>query len=163
MTLDKNAELLGDVPLFKGLLQEQLSAIAGKGRKAYFEAGSHIVSGGDAGQSGYLILSGKAVTCPPEGSGLEPETLEAGVLIGEMAMLTETVYTLDVVSVERVRALSIGRDDLFAVMEDDPSIAHHLAEAIRQRLVFIARDLREADARFAVMEASLEDVIASVA
>jgi hypothetical protein len=45
-------------------------------------------------------------------------------------------------------------------MESDPSIAHHLSERITERLIFLARDLREVDARFAMLEASLDEVIA---
>jgi CRP-like cAMP-binding protein len=163
MALDKNAELLGRVPLFSGLTPEQLSAVAGKGKKTFFEAGAPIVHRLSEGQCSYLILSGTAKTCPPEGIGIEPETLEAGALIGEMVMLTETVYGLDVEAEERMRALSIDRADLYALMEEDPAIAHAIREKLTERLIFIARDLREADARFAMLEASLDDVLASVA
>ena len=162
MALDKNAELLGEVPIFSGLAPEQLAAIVAKGKKTFFEAGAGIVSAGATGQTAYLILSGRAVTQPPKKSKLEPEKLEAGALIGEMAMLTETIYTIDVAAEERIRALALKREDLFAVMEADPAIAHALAEKITERLIFLARDLREVDTRFAVLEASLDDVIASV-
>lgn len=162
MALDKNAELLGGVPIFHGLAPDKLAAIVAKGKKAFFEAGATIIKRRTKGKTGYLILSGRAATRPPKGSGAEPEVLEAGILVGEMAMLTETVYSLDVVVEERVRALAINRDDFFAVMEEDPSIAHHVAERITERLIFLARDLREVDARFAALEATLDDVIASV-
>lgn len=163
MALDKNAELLGHVPLFSGLSQEQLSAIAGKGKKTFFEAGAPIVQRMKEGQCSYLVLSGVAKTRPPEGMRMEIETLETGALIGEMAMLTETVYGMDVEAEERVRALSIDRTDLYALMEEDPAIAYTIREKLTERLIFVARDLREADARFAMLEASLDDVIASVA
>ena len=162
MVLDKNAELLGDVPIFSGLPPEKLTAIVDIGKKTFFETGSTIVKRRSKGNTGYLILSGRARTKPPKGSDLEPEILEAGFLVGEMAMLTDTVYSLEVAVEERVRALAIDRDDLFTVMENDPSIAHHLAERITERLIFLARDLREVDARFASLEASLDDAIASV-
>lgn len=160
MALDKNAELLGDVPLFRGLAPGQLSAIIAKGRKTFFEVGATIVKRRAKGQTAYLLLSGSAVTRPPKGARIEAESLEAGVLIGEMVMLTETAYGLDIIAEQRVRALSIDRDDLFAVMEADPAIAHKLAEKITERLIFLARDLREADARFAMLEASIDDAMA---
>lgn len=162
MALDKNAELLGSVPLFHGLAVEQLTAISTKARKRFFEAGATILSSGTLGQTAYLILSGCARTQPAEGSALEAEQLETGTLIGEMAMLVETIYTLDVVAESRVRALAITREDLFEVMEADPSIAQHLSEQITERLIFLACDLREVDTRFAMLEATLDDVIASV-
>jgi len=162
MSLDRNVELLGDVPLFHGLSQEQLTSIVNIGEKQFFETGETIVKRQKKGETAYLVLSGRAVTRPTKVSRLEPEPVEAGVLIGEMAMLTETVYSVDVVVEERVRALAIGRELLFALMEQDPSIAHHLAEKITERLIYFAHDLREADARFAMLEASLDESLASV-
>jgi CRP-like cAMP-binding protein len=162
MALDKNAELLGKVPIFAGLEPEQLSVIVTKGKKTFFEAGALIIASGESGQTAYLILSGDAVTRPPQGSELAPEKLGPGTLIGETAVLTETVHSLDVVAQERMRTLALWRDDLFEAMEADPSIAYSLAEKIRERLMFLARDMREVDARFALLEASIDDVIASV-
>jgi CRP-like cAMP-binding protein len=102
------------------------------------------------------------VTRSPQDSELAPEKLGPGTLIGETAVLTETVHSLDVVAQERMRTLALRRDDLFEAMEADPSIAYSLAEKIRERLMFLARDMREVDARFALLEASIDDVIASV-
>jgi CRP/FNR family cyclic AMP-dependent transcriptional regulator len=161
MALDSNVELLGQVPIFEGLTQEQIIAIAIKGKKVFFEAGATMVAAGTTGKTAYLILSGRASSRPPLDSKLEREYLDCGVLIGDLAMLVETVYTLDIVAEDRVRALSIERSDLFALMESDPSIAHHFSEKITERLIFLARDLREVDARFAMLEASLDEVIAS--
>jgi CRP-like cAMP-binding protein len=162
MALDKNAELLGCVPLFAGLDPEQLAAIVAKAKKTFFEIGAPVIAGGATGQTGYLILSGRAVTRPPEDSNLAPEVLERGGLVGEIAMLIETVYTLDVVAEERVRALAISREDLFAVMDSDPAIAWHLRDKLVERLIFLAHDLREVDTRFALMQASLDHVLAAV-
>lgn len=160
MTLDKNAELLGRVPLFSGLAPDQLLAITSKGRKTYFDGGSTLVKRHAKGRTAYLLLSGRAVTRPYKHSGLTPETLEGGVLIGEMVMLTETVYGMDVIAQKRVRALAIDRGDLFAVMEENPDIAYRLADKITERLIFLARDLREVDARFGMLEASFDDAMA---
>lgn len=161
MALDKNAELLGKVQIFGSLATEQLSAIVAKGKKTFFEAGARVIASGETGQTAYLILSGHAVTKPPKASKLEPEKLGPGTLIGETAMLTETVYSIDVVAEARMRTLALKREDLFAVMEADPSIAQELADKITERLIYLARDLREVDARFALLEASIDEVMAS--
>lgn len=161
MALDKNVELLGGVPLFSGLAPDKLAAIVAIGKKSFFEDGAPIIKRRTKGKTGYLILSGRAVTKPPKTLAIEPETLEAGTLVGEMAMLTDTIYSLDVVVDERVRALAIDREALFGLLEQDPSIAYYLAEQITERLVFLARDLRDVDARFAALEASLDEAMAS--
>jgi CRP/FNR family transcriptional regulator, cyclic AMP receptor protein len=162
MALDRNVELLEQVPIISGLSQELIKSIALKGKKVFFEAGAKIVAAGATGKTAYLVLSGRVSSRPPSESRLEREYLESGVLIGDLAMLVETTYPMDVVAEDRVRALAIERSDLFSLMETDPGIALHFSEKITERLIFLARDLREVDARFAVLEASLDEALAMV-
>lgn len=162
MALEQNIELLGQVPIFSGLTQEQLAAIAGKGKKTYFAEGAVILSAGEKGDAAFLILTGAATTVPEKESGLEPETLEAGTLLGEMAMLVESTHNLTVKAKVRVRALAFERSQLLEVMEADPSIAHHLSEKLVDRLIVLANDLRQVDARFAALEMTLDHTLAAI-
>jgi CRP/FNR family cyclic AMP-dependent transcriptional regulator len=161
MALETNAELLGRVSIFDGLSKEQLTAIANKGKKTFFAEGADILRAGGKGDTTYLILTGLAVTEPTEESGLETELLEPGSLIGEVAMLVETTHTLTVKAKVRVRAMAISRDDLYEVMEADPSIAHHFSQKLLERLSSLATDLRQMDTRFAAVEFSLAHSIAA--
>ncbi|MEJ2229438.1 MAG: cyclic nucleotide-binding domain-containing protein, partial [Alphaproteobacteria bacterium] len=129
----------------------------------FFEEGSTIVEAEHRGDTAYLLMSGKAVSRPPKGSGFEPEELEPGMLVGEMAMLAETVYSITIVAEERVRALAINRAALFEVMEKNPSIAYHFSEKLIGRLSGLAHDLRSVDAQFAELEASLDEAITAAA
>lgn len=160
MAVETSAELLGRVPLFEGLTQEQLAAIVNKGKKTFFEVGAPIVTEGQAGETAYLILSGRAVTTPSEEAGFQPELLEAGALVAELSMIVETAYGITIVAMERVRALAISRSDLYEVMEADPGIAFHFSEKLVERLASLAFDLREVDAKFAALEATLDEAIA---
>jgi len=161
MALESNAELLGRVPIFEGLTDEQLSLIAAKGKKTFFAEGGAILKAGDRGDTAYLILTGLAMTEPDEGSGLQAEMLEPGTLVGELAMLIESTHTLTVKAKVRVRALAIPRADLYELMESDPSIAHHFSQRLLDRLIMLAGDLRQVDAAFAAMEFSLAHTAAS--
>jgi CRP/FNR family cyclic AMP-dependent transcriptional regulator len=152
MALETNAELLGRVPIFQGLSQAQLAAIANKARKTYFPEGAAIFKAGEKGDIAYLILTGLAGTDPHPESGLEPEMLEPGTLVGELAMLVESTHTLSVKAKVRVRALAIPRADLYELMESDPAIAHHFELKLAGRLSVLAADLRRLDAQFASIE-----------
>jgi CRP/FNR family cyclic AMP-dependent transcriptional regulator len=163
MALEANAELLARGSIFQGLTTEQLTAITKATKKTFFEEGSKIVEADQSGHTAYLILSGKAVSCPPKGVTFGPEELPPGTLVGEMAMLVETVYSITIVAEERVRALAISREALFEVMEGDPSIAQHFSEKLLSRLTELAQDLHAVDAQFALLEASLDDAISAVA
>ena len=161
MALETNAELLGRVAIFDGLSQEQLTAIANRGRKTFFAEGAPIFRAGDKGDTTYLVLTGLAATDPDADSGLEPEMLEPGTLVGEMAMLVETTHTLTVKAKVRVRALAITRADLYELMETDPAIAHHFALKLAARLNDLATDLRQLDLQFAMVEFSLDQAAAA--
>jgi CRP-like cAMP-binding protein len=161
MALETNSELLGRVPIFDGLSKEQLTAIANKGKKTFFPEGADILTAGGKGDTTYLVLTGLAVTEPPAGSNLEAELLEPGSLIGELSMLVESTPTLTVRAKVRVRALALGRADLYEVMETDPSIAHHFSQKLVDRLSLLAVDLRQMDTRFAAVEFSLAQSLAA--
>ena len=163
MVSDKNAELLGRVPLFEGLPLKQLLAVTAQGEKKFFENGETIVKARSKFKAAYLGLSGAIETRPPKKTGLEFERYESGSLIGEMAMLTETIASFDVVATERVRALAISRESLFEAMEADPEIACHLSDKITDRLLLLAHDLRELDAKLATIEFSADDALLALA
>jgi CRP-like cAMP-binding protein len=159
MALETNAELLGRVPIFEGLSQAQLTAIANKGKKSFFSEGAAIFRAGDKGDSAYLVLTGLATTDPEPESGLTPEILEPGTLVGELAMLVETTHRLTVNAKVRVRALAIPRADLYELMEADPSIAHHFSEKLAGRLNVLAQDLRQLESQFAKIENAADELL----
>jgi CRP-like cAMP-binding protein len=88
--------------------------------------------------------------------------LEPGSLIGELAMLVESTPTITVKAKVRVRAIAIGRAELYEVMEADPSIAHHFSQKLLERLTALANDLRRMDTQFAAVEFSLDHTLAAV-
>jgi CRP/FNR family cyclic AMP-dependent transcriptional regulator len=162
MALETNAEVLGRVPVLEGLSREQLNAIADKGKKTFFAEGRHIIKAGTKGETTYLILTGLATTEPDGVSATEPDLLEPGTLVGELAMLVETTHSMTVKAKVRVRALAITRSDLYELMESDPAIAHHFSQKLLGRLMDLANDLRQMDARFATLEFSLAQSMAAV-
>ena len=162
MALETNAELLGRVPIFQGLQPEQLTAIAGIGREVFFEQGSAVLSAGEHGHAAFLILSGSVAPESFEDSLNPPEFLGYGTFLGELAMLVETTFTLNVVARWQVRALALHRQDMQGVMEADPAIALHFSNRLVERLRRLAGDLRRMDGRFANLELSVEHAISRV-
>ena len=162
MALETNAELLGRVPIFQGLQPEQLTAIAGIGREVFFEQGSAVLSAGEHGHAAFLILSGSVAPESFEETLNAPEFLGYGTFLGELAMLVETTFTLNVVARWQVRALALDRQDMQAVMEADPAIAFHFSNKLVERLRLLAGDLRRMDGRFANLELSVEHAISRV-
>jgi CRP/FNR family transcriptional regulator, cyclic AMP receptor protein len=150
--LDQKIELLQNLPLFSGLSEDFLSAIADCGRKTFFEAGENLVSEGETGAIAYLIMTGKAGCQRREGAELIDEHLWPGTLVGELAMLIETVHSITVTAKERLRALAFHREAFYAVMETHPALAQHIAEKLLVRLHGLASEIRKVDAKLAELE-----------
>ncbi len=150
--LDHKIELLQKVPLFEGLSDLELEAIADAGDKRFFECGENLITEGEAGATSFLILTGKAGCARiDQGESLE-EDLWPGTLVGELGMLVETVHLLTVTAKERLRALALERGAFAAVMERHPSIAQHISEKLLVRLHGLAAKLKEVDGKLAVFE-----------
>ena len=160
MEPEPHSELLGRIPIFQGLTPEQLAAIAGSGREVHFENGSTLLRAGENGEAAFLILGGSVVVQPLEHSFHPPELLGSGTLVGELAMLVETIFTVTVTTRWPVRALALKRSALLAVMEEDPSIAHHFAGKLLDRLRQLTSDLHRLDGKFAMVEVTLDQAIA---
>jgi len=156
MALETNAELLGRVPIFQGLSRRQLATIAANGKETFFDAGAAILQADTSGTAAYLLLNGFAVAEPLNQNELAKEVLGYGALLGELAMLVETTFSVTVWARCQVRALALKRDVLLDIMERDPTIACHLSEKLLQRLLSLAVDLRKVDAQFAELEFPLD-------
>jgi CRP-like cAMP-binding protein len=150
--LEWKIELLRKVPLFDGLSESQLRAIADAGQKKFFEAGEALISEGEKGSAAYLVVSGKAA-CPKMEKGERlVEDIWPGTLVGELAMLVETQHNFTVTATERLRALAIHKDDFRQVMEADTRLAQHIANRLLARLHGLAKELREVDNKLAEIE-----------
>jgi CRP/FNR family transcriptional regulator, cyclic AMP receptor protein len=150
--LDHKIELLQRVPLFVGLSEDQLNAIASAGQKRFFEADENLIAEGETGNAAFLILTGKA-GCPKiEKGDVLVEDLWPGTLVGELGMLVETVHSLTVKAKERLRALAFHRDAFRALMEKDPSLAQHISERLLVRLHGLAAELRKVDSKLSALE-----------
>jgi CRP-like cAMP-binding protein len=150
--LDQKIELLQHVPLFSGLSEDLLNAVADAGHKSFFEAGENIITEGEAGSTAYLIITGKA-GCPKfEGKEILVEDLWPGTLVGELGMLVETVHNVTVTAKERLRALAFHRDNFRVVMEEHPALAQHISEKLLVRLHGLAVEIRLVDGKLAELE-----------
>ncbi len=152
--LDPNIELLQAVSLFRGLTEKQLRAILTATQKTFFQAGDELIAKDQIGNTAFLIMSGSARCFDLEYTRALDEILQRGTLIGELAMIVETVHAFSVRAVERVRALAIRRDALRAVMKSDAVIAQQISDNLVQRLRGLAGELRKFDRRLVAVQAA---------
>ena len=139
------------LPLFQGLKPLQLTEIVRRADRIIYRPGDIIIEEDQNGDAAIVIVSGEAVRV----SGLEPgdaaEAIVEGSMIGEMAMLVETVHSATIVARSTVKALRLSRTEMHDAMADDPKLADHLTQKITARLQKLALELRSVDQALADM------------
>ena len=83
---DERTEILGRVPLFEGLSEKELSAVANAVKERRYDTGDAIVSEGEGGVGYFVIAEG---TARVEAHGQRVGTLGPGSSFGEVALLDE--------------------------------------------------------------------------
>ena len=89
-----------------------------------YKPGDIIVAQGDSGDCMYVIQEGEAeVLRDEDGVAVVVDTMKAGDLFGEMAILEHTVRSATVRARSPVRALTIDRRTFLRRIQEDPSLA----------------------------------------
>ena len=133
------------LPLFQGLKPLQLKEIIRRADRIMYRPGDVIIEEDQIGDAAIVIVSGKAMRV----TGLEPghasEPIIEGSMIGEMAMLVETIHSATILARSTVKALRLTRSEMHEAMAEDPELADHLTRKITERLHQVAQELRSVD------------------
>lgn len=144
MAIDALVKPFLSLPLFRGLKPLQITEVVRRADRIIYRAGETLIEEDQAGDAAIVIVSGNVVRM----SGDRPdvaEPLAEGSLIGELAMLVETIHTSTVVAKSQVRALRLSRTEMHALMAEDRKLAEHFSAYITSRLKKLAVELRAVD------------------
>jgi len=137
---DARIEIFRRVPLFDGLSDKELTAVAGAAKERRFDTGDVVVGEGEGGVGFFVIADGSARV---ETHGARRATLGPGDSFGEVALLDEGGRrTATVVAESPLGVLGLTAWQFTPLLEQYPSIAIKLAKVL-------ARRLREAEDRAA--------------
>ena len=100
-----------------------------------YSPGDLIIKENDAGESAYIIESGK-VSVYKENNGKQVHIafLAAGATFGEMSMVDDLPRSASVRAVEPTVVREFHRDDLYAAMRDSPDVFSKFLKSIFTRL-----------------------------
>ena len=141
------------LPLFQGLKPLQLTEIVRRADRIVYRPGDVIIKEDEAGEAAIIIVSGEAVRVTGMDPGEAAEPIAEGSMIGELAMLVETIHSATIIARGSVKALRLSRTEMHAIMAEDPNLADHLTQKITARLQRLAQELREVDQALADMSA----------
>lgn len=130
--IESAADRLGSVDLFSPLSREERQALAAASRHQLFAAGECIVRQGDAGESMFVVLSGRVrVTIDP--SGQEVAVIPSGGFVGEMSMLTGDARTATVKAIDDAVVLEISAADFRVLANANPTLLDHVSTIVGAR------------------------------
>lgn len=126
MSLKRDIDLLQRVPLFSRAEPEalQLIAFAAEGRS--FRGGDVLFRRGDVSDGGYLLTGGAVLL--DAGDQSAAMIVQAGVLLGELAMIIDTERPATATAREPTTTLRITREIFRRVMQEFPDSADTMRE-----------------------------------
>lgn len=136
-------EVLSRHPLFAGLPEDAVAALAASARWLVFEPGEAVVREGDASQALYVVAEGSASVTA---NGLELARLAAGEVFGEMALLSGQPRAATVRAASPLTVVEVDARALHALLAHHEELAEELAERMASRQQELAARQELADA-----------------
>jgi CRP/FNR family transcriptional regulator/CRP/FNR family cyclic AMP-dependent transcriptional regulator len=120
--------MLGSVPLFRDLPQQDLGTLAASLRTRRYRRGEVIFHQGDPGDSLHIIISGRVKISSPSESGVEAilTTLRPGEFFGSLALLDGAPRSASATAVEATETLILPRDTFRRLVSDSPEVRDHV-------------------------------------
>lgn len=134
MRLDQKTALLSALPTFRVLEPQAVHVIAFSAQERRLQAGEQLFARGDASDDGYVIASGRIALNPDGVTPMGAQTYEAGSLIGEAALISETVRPATAIALEPCVLLAVPRQIMRQVLEAHPESAARLHAHAAERL-----------------------------
>jgi CRP/FNR family transcriptional regulator, cyclic AMP receptor protein len=124
-------DMLGVVPLFRGLGANELAAIAKLCKRMDFKEGEEIVKEGDAGLGFYVIINGAASVRHKNKTVAQ---LGRGSFFGEMSLLDSRPRSADVIASEQTTCLVLLRWNFWSLVSKNKNLVKGLLEEMARRL-----------------------------
>ena len=120
-----------------------------------YSPGETIIAEGEVGDCMFVIQEGEAEVLRDE-DGVETvvDTMRAGDIFGEMAILEHTVRSSTVRALSAVRALTIDRRTFIRRIEEDPSLAMNVLDVMCRRVRQLDTTIAHLKSELAVRQAS---------
>jgi len=128
--------LLGHVPVFAGLTEYDLAAVAEVSVSRRYAAGEVVFREGDDGDTCYIVRSGlaRAVRQHSDGRSITLSHFSAGDIFGELAMFGGEPRSATVDVIEETEVIAVPGREVQRLMREHPEISVKLIVALAQRL-----------------------------
>lgn len=127
---------LGEVPLFAGLTEKQLSWLRNRLYARTFPANVDMIVAGAAGEMLYVILAGtvKVYVSQADGTDVIIAILGPGDTVGEQAIVDQAGRSASVITLEDSTVLWMSQADFQEALNTIPTLARNLLKILSARL-----------------------------
>ena len=148
MSLNKEAELLKDLPMFSKVDLAKLKLLAFTSERLTYEDNEIVFNEGDDGDAAYIILDGTAVVSIAQGSkSLELDRIKRGGFVGDISLLCDVPRTATITAKGALTTLQIKKDTFFNLIAEFPEIAIEMMRVLASRLDNTSKQLRDASSK----------------
>ncbi len=133
MTLDADVVRLARTPPFSLMPREAVQLLAFSCPRQRLSAGEVLYSTGDAGDSGYFIVSGAMIVENRRAPTPSARRVASGALLGESALYAPVVRRVEARAAEETVVTRIPRDTFRRVLAEFPEAADKIRAALAER------------------------------
>jgi CRP-like cAMP-binding protein len=133
MAIEDDIAFFERVPTLHLLGRPALRILAIGAENRYVHSGEVLFSAGEVADCGFVVQEGTLALAPPQADGGETVVVGRGTLIGELALLTETVRPATATAREPSTVLRIPRTLFLKMLEGYPDAAKKLRDIIASR------------------------------
>jgi len=134
MTIEDDIFFLERVTTFAQLGFSALQIIAIGSEARHLDAGEVLFKAGDIADGGYVIQEGSLKLSLPDADAADPGiAVGPGVLLGELALVTETKRPVTATAIEPSTVMRITRSLFRKVLEGFPEAARLMRDRIAER------------------------------
>ena len=148
MSLTKDLEVLGNIPLFAKVDPAKLKLLAFTSERLEYLSDDELFHQGDYGDAAYVILEGEAdiLVDSPKGA-IKVASLGKNDIIGEIAILCDVPRTATVVAHTDLETLRVSKEGFFHLVTQFPQVGIEVMSALASKLHHTTQALTAARAR----------------
>ena len=125
------ADAIGEAALFSLCTRKELKLVAKLAKTRSVREGTTLVTEGESGDTMFVLLSGSATV---HKAGRKIAELGPGDVFGELAVLARAPRNATVKTTADSELATIGRRELFRLIDDAPGFSRKLMEAMANRI-----------------------------
>ncbi|MDZ7823902.1 MAG: cyclic nucleotide-binding domain-containing protein [Ahrensia sp.] len=149
MSLDDDIRIIASAQLFDALQAEQLRLLAFGVERLRFNQSRVIYREGDRADCGFVVASGQVqISKTIDGTEKSLKIAQEGMVLGEMAMITETTRLTNAIALTDCELVRINRSLFRRILSEYPDIAAAIHSDLSIRLKDFLREIAKLDRSF---------------